>query len=780
MSVSQTKKQKAKAIVDAMTLEEKVRLCTGSTYWDTCPLERFQIRECVMSDGPHGVRKVKGKDHLGQSVHERATGFPTSVAMGATWNKELLYQVGSVLGRECRALGVDLLLGPAVNMKRSVLGGRNFEYLSEDPVLAGKLGAQLVRGIQSTGTGACVKHFACNNSESHRMTVDVAVDERTLHELYLKVFEIIVEESSPLAVMGSYNKINGCYACENQQLLTGILRREWGFDGIVLSDWLAVDDCVKAIRSGLNLEMPGNPAVHKKLAQAVMDGTLGEEVLNQRVTELLAVILTLQDNTRSSDSAAEDSGLPTASIPWENHQKTAQSVAVQSMVLLKNENHLLPFQWESIKSLAVIGEFAIHPRTQGGGSSKVDVKQEANILTELTGLLGDRTSIHYAQGYEPHTGATNEGLLAIAKEAADTCDRVVIFAGLPEGYESEGYDRSHMQLPDGHLTLIREIAGLRKDVLVVLSNGAAVELPFYDEVGAILETWLLGQETAGAIARVLLNLEQPSGRMPETFPKRLEDERAGISFDVEEGRLYYGERMMTGYRYYDKKKLEPAVPFGFGLSYTQFSYLDGAVSGNQITDEESLDVSIRIRNTGAYPGYEVVQLYVANRQTGMLHPEKELKDFIKIHLEPQEEAAVTFHLDKKAFQCYSRNVGGWIVEDGFYEILLAASSRDIRFKKRIHVTCAEKPVLTLTAKSTLEEWLSHPKGKSLAEDMLLGYRGFGMGEEKPFSALSHFVQQIMLEMPLSRLAAAGGESFTEEDLTVMLTKLSQKKEEKGV
>ena len=379
MPANQEERQHAKAIVNAMTLEEKVQLCTGGTYWETHPVKRFGIGPCVMSDGPHGVRKVKGKDHLGQSVNERATGFPASVAMGATWNKDLLYETGQVLGRECQAVGVDLLLGPAVNMKRSVLGGRNFEYLSEDPVLAGKLGVQIVDGIQSTGTGACVKHFACNNSEANRMTVDVAVDQRTLHELYLKVFEIIVREASPLAVMGAYNKINGIYACEHKELLTDILRNQWGFDGFVLSDWLAVDECVKAVDAGLNLEMPSNPSVYEKLIQAVESGTLAEETLNQRVEELLTVILTLQKQRNP------------ASISWDAHREVACKVAAQSMVLLKNEGNLLPIDWTQTKSLAVIGDFAVHPRTQGGGSSKVETEQEDNILTELSRRLRDKT-----------------------------------------------------------------------------------------------------------------------------------------------------------------------------------------------------------------------------------------------------------------------------------------------------------------------------------------------------------------------------------------------------
>lgn len=762
MPCSQKERKRAKAITEAMTLEEKVRMFTGATYWATHPLKRFQFDACTMSDGPHGVRKVKEKDHLGQAVNEPATGFPASVSMGATWNKKLLYDTGCVLGRECQSMGVDILLGPAVNMKRSVLGGRNFEYLSEDPVLAGKLGAQLVNGIQSTGTGACVKHFACNNSESQRMTADVRVDKRTLHELYLKVFEIIVRESSPIAVMGAYNKINGCYACEHKELLTRILREEWGFDGIVISDWLAVDDSVRAAKAGLNLEMPHNPAVYQKLTQAVKSGELPEAVLNERVTELLTVLLTLQERRNPGP------------VLWEQHRMTARSVAVQSMVLIKNDGRLLPIDWDKTESLAVIGDFAAHPRTQGGGSSRVEAGQEVTVLSELQKALGSQIAIRFEKGYDA-SGDTSEALLAGAKEAVKNSSAAVIFAGLPDSYESEGYDREHMRMPEGHVRLIREISKVRRDVLVVLSNGSAVELPFLSEVDGVLETWLLGQEAAWAIAAVLSNKEQPSGRMPETFPVSLTEEAAGYHFEPDEGSLFYGERMMTGYRYYDKRRLTPAVPFGFGLSYTEFTYSCPFISREQMSEEDEAHVSVKVKNTGAYPGYEVVQLYVSNRQKTMLHPEKELKDFEKIYLMPQEEKTVLFRLNRSAFECYSQEAGAFIVQAGSYQILIGASSRDIRFCLELRIALREPFIQKLTDKSTLEEWLAHPKGKPLAENMLSSYRGFGMREDRGFLQLSHFVQRIMLEMPMQRLAAASGGSFTEEDLYDMLGKLANQK-----
>lgn len=756
----QTAKERAASILKELTLEEKAKLCTGHTYWTTFPLERFGISECVMSDGPHGVRKVKEKDHLGQAVNERATGFPTSVAMSATWNKKLLYETGQVLGRECQGIGVDILLGPAVNLKRSVLGGRNFEYFSEDPVLAGKLAASMVNGIQSTGTGACMKHFACNNSETNRMTVDVTVDERTLHELYLKVFEIIVKESHPAAVMGAYNKVNGHYACENKELLTEILREDWGFDGIVLSDWLAVDDCVKAVKAGLNLEMPSNPLTTKKLMEAVQKGELEEAELDKRVLELLTVILKLESQRNPKP------------IPWEEHKKAAEKVAAESIVLVKNEGNLLPFQWEKIRKAAVIGDFAVHPRTQGGGSSKVEAEQEETILEAIQRLAGEKTEILYAKGYE-ESGETNEQLLQGAVKAAEESDAVIVFAGLPESYESEGYDRSNMKMPEGHLELIQRIAAVRKDILVVLSNGSPVELPFLDSVDAVLEAWLLGQETAKALSDVIMNRKQPAGRMPETFPKTLEEEPAGYNFKVDENTLVYGERMLIGYRYYEKKKIKPAIPFGHGLSYTEFTYTNLTVSKEEITDQEQVQIEMDVTNTGNYPGFEVVQLYVSNQQKKRLHPEKELKDFEKIYLQPQETRHVCFTLDRESFQCYSRQAGSWLTEEGFYEILIGASSQDIRLRKTIRVSAEQPWIPKLTEKSTLEEWLAHPEGKPMAEEMLSKYRGFGMGNGRKFEELSHFVQRIMLEMPMPRLVTASQGSFTEEELLSMAEKIKE-------
>lgn len=760
--IEQYRKQ-ASDIVAQMTMDEKLHMCTGNSYWTTYPLERFGIKECVMSDGPHGIRKVKERDHLGQAVNERATGFPTSVTMGATWNKELLYEVGEAIGKECQNLGVHILLGPAVNMKRSVLGGRNFEYISEDPILAGKLAAEMVKGLQDQGIAACVKHYACNNSETQRMTLNAVIDKRTLHEYYLKVFETIVKESHPLSVMGAYNKVNGTYACENKELLIDILREQWGFNGITISDWLAVEEPVNAINNGLNIEMPHNPLSYDKLREGYRSNTLDEKELNQRVEEIIALMLLLQKNEQPQ------------SVEWEKHKKVAQRVASEGMVLLKNNNNILPLDIDQISTIGIIGDFAVHPRTQGGGSSKVVAEEHENLLQAIRRMSQGKIDVKYAQGYNLD-GTTSEELLEEAGRIVSECDQVIILVGLPESYESEGYDRTTMKMPQGHLDLISTICDIREDVVVILSNGAAIELPFISRVDAVIETWLLGQESIDVIANLIMNHVQPSGRLPETFPLSLADDSAGVHLAVEEGVQYYNERMLVGYRHYDTYEKEVTFPFGYGLSYTEFAYGDFQISKKEITEKDHVRISLKVKNIGNYEGYAVVQLYVGNLQRERLHPKKELKDFQKILLQVGEEQEIVFTLTKEAFECYSDVFEAWIVEKGSYEIMIGTSSQDILRKETVVMELEEIKERKLEFQSTLEEWLNHSKGRVLAETMLSEYTGFGMiTGKRAFSDLLPFVQQIMLEMPMPRLVISSNGSFAEEELKEMLLKIEEEK-----
>lgn len=747
--------EQAKKLVSQMTLDEKVHLCTGNSYWTTYPIERLNVSECVLSDGPHGIRKVTGKDHLGQTISEKATGFPTSSAMGSTWNKQLMYDIGEALGIECQSIGVDILLGPAINMKRSVLGGRNFEYFSEDPVLCGQLAAEMVKGIQDQGVGACVKHYACNNSEFMRMTIDCIVDKRTLHEIYLKAFEIIVKTANPVSIMGSYNKVNGTYACEHPELLTDILRNQWGFQGIVLSDWLAVNDISKSIDAGLNLEMPCNKHIVEELKASFENGSLKK--LDDRVTEMLCVILKLQDSRKR-----------TTKIDWEKHDALSVQVACESAVLLKNDNNILPISCEKTKKIAVLGEFAKFPRTQGGGSSKVLSSNDDNAFSELVKLAEGKTEFVYSAGYNSE-GDTTDILIADALNAAKDCDKIIIFAGLPESYESEGYDRTSIAMPDGHNKLILEVAKKYKNIIVVLNNGSAISLTFAHEVEAIIEAWLGGNGGSRSIAKILLGFEEPSGRLAETFPIRIEDDAASINFPGEEGTQIYGERMFVGYRHFEKKNIAPAYPFGYGLSYSTFEYSDINADKDAMNDTENLEVSFTLTNTGNSPATEVAQLYVSNKQTTLLHPLKELKHFDKITLKSGERKKITWKLSKDDFLCYNSTHKQWTVESGDYEILIGASSQNIYLSKPINLKSSDIFIVELTKPSTLMEWLDHPKGKALAEKMLQNYKGFGMAMTgKTFAQLSLFVQRIMLEMPMPRLITASNNSFTYEQLENML------------
>lgn len=752
---------KAKELVSQMTLDEKVHLCTGNSYWTTYPIERLNLPECVLSDGPHGIRKVTGKDHLGQSISEKATGFPTSSAMGSTWNKQLMYDIGEALGIECQSIGVDILLGPAINMKRSVLGGRNFEYFSEDPILCGQLAAEMVKGIQDQGVGACVKHYACNNSEFMRMTIDCIVDKRTLHEIYLKAFEIIVKTSNPVSIMGSYNKVNGTYACENTELLTDILRDQWGFEGIVLSDWLAVNDIAKSIDAGLNLEMPGNKNIIETLKASFTNGSLKK--LDERVTEMVCVILKLQDSRKRNTK-----------IDWEKHDELSVRVACESAVLLKNNASTLPISCEKTKKIAVLGEFAKFPRSQGGGSSKVLSSDDKNAFNELVKLADGKTEFLYSAGYNSE-GDTTDELIKDALNTAKDCDKIIIFAGLPESYESEGYDRTSIAMPDGHNKLIREVSKKYKNTIVVLNNGSAISLTFASQVDAIIETWLGGGGGSRAIAKILLGFDEPSGRLAETFPFRIEDDAASINFPGEEGIQIYGERMFVGYRHFEKINIAPAYPFGYGLSYSNFDYSDITLDKNVMNDTDSVEVSFTLTNTGNLTATEVVQLYVSNKQTTLIHPIKELKQFDKITLKKGESKKIAWKLTKDDFSCYNSTYSQWTVESGSYEVLIGSSSKDICLSKAITLKSTDVFIVPLTKTSTLMEWLSHPKGKALAEKMLENYKGFGMAMTgKTFSQLSLFVQRIMLEMPMPRLITASNNSFTHEQLDTMLNSTKKK------
>ncbi len=755
-----------KKLISQMTLEEKAGLCSGLDFWHLKGVERLGIPPIMVTDGPHGLRKQEqSADHVGLNASVPATCFPTGAGLASSWNRELVERVGVALGEECQAEGVSVLLGPGANIKRSPLCGRNFEYFSEDPYLSSEMAASHIKGVQSQGVGTSLKHFAANNQEHRRMSIDAIVDERTLREIYLSSFERAVKKGKPWTVMCSYNKVNGEYASEDKFLLTDILRDEWGFEGFVVSDWGAVNERVKGLEAGLDLEMPSSFGVgDSKIVEAVRNGILPEEILDRAVERILNIIFKAVGNKKEN-----------ATYDKEAHHQLAREVARECMVLLKNEDKILPLKKRG--TLAIIGEFAKRPRYQGGGSSHVNPTKLDDIYEQIKKSAGDNVNVIYAQGYSLEKDEVDEGLLKEAKQAAVQADVAVIFAGLPEHYESEGYDRQHMRMPESHCALIEAVAQVQPNVVVVLSNGSPVEMPWLDKAKGVLEAYLGGQAMGGAIADLLFGDANPSGKLAETFPKELSHNPSYLNFPGEEDRVEYREGIFVGYRYYDKKNIEPLFPFGYGLSYTTFEYSNLNISKKEILDTETVTVSVKVKNIGEMTGKEVVQLYIRDIESSVIRPEKELKGFEKIELKPGEEKTVVFELDKRAFAYYNVDIGDWHVETGEFEILIGKSSRDIALKDKIIVkstVAIKKPVHRNTLVGDL---LSNP----ILEPVFKEFLSRGMQDNSMLSApqdqdksLDSMVMAIMRYMPLRALVNFGRGGFTEEKLNGLIQKLNEK------
>lgn len=750
-----------KKLISQMTLEEKAGLCSGLDAWHLKSIERLGIPSIMVTDGPHGLRKeVHIADNSG-AASAPATCFPTAAGLASSWNRELVEKVGAALGEECQAEGVSVLLGPGANIKRSPLCGRNFEYFSEDPYLSSEMAASHIKGVQSQGVGTSLKHFAANNQEHRRMSVNAVIDERTLREIYLASFEGAVKKGRPWTVMCSYNRVNGEYASENKFLLTDILRNEWGFDGFVVSDWGAVNERVKGLEAGLDLEMPTSNGIgDRKIVEAVRNGVLPEEVLDRAVERILNIIFRTVDNRK--ENAAYDK---------EAHHRLARKVAQECMVLLKNDDKILPLKRNG--TIAVIGEFAKRPRYQGGGSSHVNPTMLDNIYDEIKKSAGDDVNVIYAQGYSLEKDEADETLIEEAKRAAKQADVAVIFAGLPEKYESEGYDRLHMKMPESHCRLIEETAQVQPNVVVVLSNGSPVEMPWLDKVKGVLEAYLGGQAMGGAVADLLFGDANPSGKLAETFPEKLSHNPSYLNFPGEDDRVEYREGIFVGYRYYDKKGIKPLFPFGYGLSYTTFEYGDLKISKKEITDTETVTVSVKVKNTGEMAGKEVVQLYVRDVESTVIRPEKELKGFEKVELKPGEEKTVVFELDRRAFAYYNTDIRDWHVETGEFEILIGKSSRDIVLKDKIYVKSAvtvKKPVHRNTLvgdllsdpvlRSEFKEFLRTEVHNDYISNML----------KKPDDSLI----AAMRYTPLRSVVTHTGGEFSEEKLNRLIQKLNKK------
>lgn len=655
----EVRRRRAAEIVATLDRATKVRLLSGAARFEVEGLPEHGLAPIAVADGPHGLRhQPTGANHLGVGGSRPATCFPTAATLGSTWDVELLTEIGAALGDEAADQGVAVVLGPGLNIKRHPAGGRCFEYLSEDPLLSGKLAAAMVRGVQSRGVGASVKHYAVNNHESHRLVVDAVVDERTLRELYLTGFEITVRESAPWTVMCSYNLVNGTYASEHHHLLQEVLRDEWGFDGLVMTDWGAANDRVAGVRAGLDLEMPGSRGAYDTdLLAALDDGTLDEADVDRCATRVVELLLRARRDHPPSDPEA--------------HHALGRRAAAAGAVLLTNDG-TLPLS-PDLRRLAVIGAFAEAPRYQGAGSSQVRPTRLDRLLDLVRQRVGGDTLVTYAPGYDPATGATDPTLRRDALAAAEGADVVVFHGGLPAPHESEGFDRTTLDLPAGQVALIEALATQGAPVVVVLSNGGAVHLPWSDRVSAVLEGWLGGQAGAGGLVDVLFGDAEPGGRLAESIPEHVAQLPADRNFPGRPRQVEYREGLNVGYRFHDTHGVPARFPFGHGLSYTTFAWSDLAVTGTG-TD---VSVSVTVTNTGDRPGSDVVQVYVRDPDASVPRPDKELKGFAKVHLTPGASEVVTIPLDRRAFAIWDVTAHDWLVEAGPFEIVVARSSTDV-------------------------------------------------------------------------------------------------------
>ena len=677
-----------KKIISQMTLEEKASLCSGASFWDTKPVERLGIPSVMVSDGPHGLRKMN-KDGTTLST----VCFPAACATASSFDTDLIEEMGSALGQQCRANNVSILLGPAMNIKRSPLCGRNFEYYSEDPYLSGKIASAEIKGIQKWNVGTSVKHFAANNQEYFRMSVSSQLDERTFREIYLSGFEIAVKESQPKTMMCSYNKINGTYSAENKKLLTDILRDEWGFKGYVMTDWGAVADRAKGIEAGLDLEMPASGGVNDaKIVEAVKAGRLDEKLVDKAVENMLKVLFDYVDNPH--DDAVFDN---------ERDHKKAVQIESECAVLLEN-NGILPLKKDA--KVLYVGEYAKSPRYQGGGSSHIN---SCKVTSAFDTATEKGRSVSYAKGFPGDRDLYDESEARAAVEKAKSADVVVVFAGLPDIIESEGFDRKNMNLPECQNRLIEEILKVNKNVVVVLHNGAPVLLPWRKDVGAVLEMYLGAQGGGEAADMHLYGDANPCGHLPETFPLRDEDTPCYLTYGGDGITTEYSEGVFVGYRYYEKKNMDVAYAFGHGLSYTTFEITGMKLSSAELKEGGKITAAVDVKNTGKVAGKEVVQFYVADRTKTYGRPIKELKGFKKIYLEPGETKSVSVELDSRSLSYYETKINGWYAKSGEYEILAGNSSDNIQTSAKLNYTASRYLPMTIESDTTFSALLNDPR-----------------------------------------------------------------------
>ena len=735
-------------IIKQLTLEEKAGLCSGKDTWRLKGAARLGVPEIAVSDGPHGLRKQEAQsDHLGIYDSVKSVCFPAACATAASFDEELLEAIGSALGQACREENIAILLGPAMNIKRSPLCGRNFEYFSEDPFLSGRLAAAQIKGIQKWGVGACPKHFAANNQEFRRSTNSSEVDEATLREIYLQGFELAVREARPWAMMCSYNKINGVLAAENQWLLTQVLREEWGFDGLVMSDWGAVDRRVPALRAGLDLEMPSsNGDGDGQIVSAVSRGELPEELVDRAAARILDVVLRYEGRDRES-----------AGYSLEEQHGIAVRAAMECAVLLKN-NGVLPLNREN--TAAYIGAYAQTPRYQGGGSSHVN----AYRATGAVQCAANQQNITYVDAFEGGCAPSAEEIL----RAAQAADCAVVFAGLPDICESEGYDREHMRLPQEQDELIEQIAQAQPNTVVVLHAGGPVEMPWIDKVAAVLCMYLGGEGVGEAADALLYGEANPCGRLPETFPLRLEDTPTYLTYCADEERSRYSEGEYVGYRYYNAKRMPVLFPFGYGLSYTQFAYGGFALSDGTVPAGGSVTAEVTVTNTGKRAGKEVVQFYVHNKGERRRAPV--LAGFQKVYLEPGESRVVRARIDYRAFERYRGELGGWCCLGGEFEIFAGKNSREMPCGGQVEVRANRQCPLTVTRDTTLGKLLADPAAAEVIRTVT-GGRGAQMLGGSQDEQARKAVSEMIANAPLRALAGLG--MATSADVDALVKRLNE-------
>lgn len=753
--MTQELQKQARELVAQLKLEEKASLCSGKNFWESKSVERLGVKSFMLTDGPHGLRKQAGAaDHLGLNASVPATCFPPAAATACSFDRALLREIGQAIGEECRAEEVGIILGPAANIKRSPLCGRNFEYFSEDPLVTGESAAGLIEGIQSKNVGACMKHYLANNQEKARVSSNSVVDERALREIYLAGFEKAVKEAQPWTLMCSYNKINGTYASDHKELMTDVPRGEWGFEGAIMTDWGAMNDRVEAIRAGLDLEMPGPcDGDDEKIVQAVREGRLDEVLVDTCAARMVELALQAAQNTKTA-------------YDQEAHHELARRAARESAVLLRRGS-ALPLAAGA--KIVVIGDFARHPRYQGAGSSKIKPTQ----LTNLCNALDERgIKYKYAHGFEAE-GGVDMALITQAAQVARGADVAVVMLGLPDSFESEGFDRAHMNLPENQNRLMDALIKTGTPIVAVLSTGGAVLLPWREQVDSILLMYLGGQNSGSAVADLLFGDANPCGKLAETWPLALEDTPCH-GFFGNGGNVEYRESIYVGYRYYDKAKKEVAYPFGHGLSYTHFEYIGLILSHTELEEKDELMVQVTVKNTGTRAGKEVVQLYVAPPVNGMFRPVRELRAFAKVELAPGESKVVELSLDRRAFAYYDIQAKNWRVDGGTYAVEAGSSSRDIRLTQTIEVQ-GTTPIITLNGRvpnycDPAKQW---PVPKEQFE-CLLGHPVPPARSLRPFTTNSTlgeiqttFVGRIFVKLIKANMAKTmGGEGM--EELSKMI------------